>query len=82
MWKRKPNRQWSVGMKTQDGSTITAIKRPPLVSREEGGAYHKGWWGGVVSTNPLWYDIQQVGITYNKGGYQYITEMDLKSLGR
>ena len=57
MWKRKPNRHWSVGMKTQDGSTITAIKRPPLVSREEGGAYHKGWWGGVVSTNPLWYDI-------------------------
>ena len=57
MWKRKPNRQWSVGMKTQDGSTITAIKRPPLVAREEGGAYHKGWWGGVVSTNPLWYDI-------------------------
>ena len=57
MWKRKPNRHWSVGMKTQDGSTITAIKRPPLVSREEGGAYHKGWWGGVVSANPLWYDI-------------------------
>ena len=25
---------------------------------------------------------KQVGITYNKGGYQYITEMDLKSLGR
>ena len=57
MWKRKPNRHWSVGMKTQDGSTITAIKRPPLVSREEGGAYHKGWGGGIVSTNPLWYDI-------------------------
>ena len=25
---------------------------------------------------------KQVGITYNKGGYQYITEMDLKTLGR
>jgi hypothetical protein len=25
---------------------------------------------------------KQVGITYNKGGYQYITETDLKTLGR
>jgi|TARA_R110000744_G_scaffold344915_1_gene450323 hypothetical protein len=25
---------------------------------------------------------KQVGITYNKGGYQYITENDLKTLGR
>ena len=25
---------------------------------------------------------KQVGITYNKGGYQYITEIDLKTLGR
>ena len=25
---------------------------------------------------------KQVGITYNKGAYQYITEYDLKTLGR
>lgn len=57
MWKRTPNRHWFVGMKTQDGSTIVSIQRPPLVSREEGGAYTKGWWGGVIARNPAWYDI-------------------------
>ncbi len=25
---------------------------------------------------------KQIGITYNKGGYQYITKNDLKTLGR
>lgn len=25
---------------------------------------------------------KQLGITYNKGAYQYITEQDLKTLGR
>ncbi len=57
MWQRKPNRHWFVGMKTQDGSTITAITYPPAVSKEDGGAYSVGWWGGVIPRNPLWMDI-------------------------
>ena len=27
------------------------------LSKEDGGAYSVGWWGGVIPRNPLWLDI-------------------------
>jgi 5S rRNA maturation endonuclease (ribonuclease M5) len=52
-WKRKPNKHYFIGQKT-NGSTITRIFKPDL---EEEGAYIDQWHGAKIKKNPRWMNI-------------------------
>ena len=53
-WKRKPNKHYFIGQKT-NGSTITRITKP---GTSEEGAYTEQWHGMPIKKNPRYMNVQ------------------------